>query len=232
MAIRDWPAADRPREKLLRLGVKRLSDSELLAIVIGSSPRGQSALELARETLGRCGGLAQLTRLSYPRMAKLRGFGLARYALLQAAIEIAHRTNGQSSPHRGNIADSTAASRYFRAELSRLPYEAFACIYLDTRHRIIDFEILATGTIDRAAVYPREIVRRVIDQNAAAVILGHNHPSGIACPSEEDKSLTSLLKAALALIDVAVLDHIIVGAETTTSMADLGLLESDPAARV
>ncbi|MGR8946579.1 MAG: RadC family protein [Gammaproteobacteria bacterium] len=225
MAIKDWAASDRPREKLIRHGARCLTDSELLAIVIGSGNGSCNAVELSREILRLAGGLEPLSRLSYRRIIEYHGFGEARYAKLQAGLEIGRRTlfDRIEAPEQ-LISNSKIAAQIVKAELSSLTIETFGCVFVDTRHRVLAFEVLSEGTIDRAAVYPREVVRRVIDQNAAAVILCHNHPSGNPTPSEADKTLTSQLSEALALIDVKVLDHFVVAGEECISFADLGLI--------
>ena len=225
MAIKEWAAQDRPREKLIHLGARYLTDTELLTILIGSGTRKLSALELAREILDKTGGLNKLTRLSYARLGELKGFGQARFAALHAGMEIGRRTifNPDCSP--GTLLEnSRAAENYVKKSLFALEREVFACLFLDSRHKVLAFDVISEGTIDRAAVYPREIVRRVIDHNASAVIFCHNHPSGSTLPSDADKSLTTQLKSALSLIDVTVLDHFIVAGKKCVSFADLGLL--------
>ena len=225
MAIKDWAEYDRPREKLIQQGARQLTDSELLAIVLGSGTGKLSAVDLSRDTLQRCGGLKSLVQLSFRRLIEFPGFGAARYARLQAGVEIARRAYLGNDSHADiTLNDSSAAAQIVKNALFSLPIETFGCVFLDTRHRVLGFEVIAQGTIDRAAVYPREIVRHVIDQNAAAVIFCHNHPSGQTTPSEADIALTDQLQASLALIDVAVLDHFIVAGDQCLSFADLGLI--------
>ena len=225
MAIKEWVAAERPREKLLQRGAGNLTDGELLAIVIASGTAQHDALSLAREILRQAGGLRPLTKLSFHRFSQFSGLGAARYASLQAGLEIARRTLfDPPNIHGEPLSDSKKAANYVKNVLFSLPRETFACLFLDTRHRILAFETISEGTIDRATVYPREIVRKVIDHNAAAVILCHNHPSGNPTPSEADKALTRQLCSALALIDVKVLDHFIVAGRDCTSFADFGLM--------
>ena len=225
MAIKEWVAADRPREKLFQHGARNLTDSELLAILLGSGTSRHNVVALARRLLGELGGLKPLTQLSYSRFIEFEGLGPARYARLQAGLEIGRRTLVDVPELVGEpLSDSKIAANYVKNALFSLPRETFACLFLDTRHRVLAFEVIAEGTIDRAAVYPREVVRKVIDHNAAAVILCHNHPSGNPAPSEADKALTRQLAAALALIDVNVLDHFIVAGQNCSSFADLGLM--------
>ena len=226
MAIKDWAESDRPREKLVSQGARHLTDAELLAIVIGSGTENLSALDLSRNILQRTGGLKPLIQLSFRRLAEFPGIGATRYARLQAGVEIARRTLVVDEDDNPNLClhDTKAAARIVKKALFSLSIETFGCVFLDVRHRILAFEVISEGTVDRAAVYPREIVRRVIDQNATAVIFCHNHPSGQPDPSEADIALTSQLQACLALIDVTVLDHFIVAGNHCLSFADLGLI--------
>jgi DNA repair protein RadC len=225
MTIKDWPAAERPREKLLRRGVGALSDAELLAIVFHQGIAGCDAVQLARQALVGSGGLGSLIALERGRFTAFAGLGDAKFVALHAGIEIGRRALRDVMERSSPITDARAAKHFLTAELSNLPREAFCALFLDTRHRVITFEILSLGTIDSAAVHPREVVKRVLEINAAAVIFAHNHPSGICEPSAADQSLTRRLSAALKLIDVAVLDHLVVAAGEIASFADLGLLE-------
>jgi DNA repair protein RadC len=226
MAIRDWAADDRPRERLIRRGARHLTDTELLAILIGSGTQKLNALELARHLLDEIGSLNRLSRLSFRRLGEYRGFGQARFACLHAGMEIGRRTMFDTEFSIGTrLENSKNAEDYIKNALFSLQREVFACLFLDTRHKVLSFDVISEGTIDRAAVYPREVVRRVIDHDAAAVIFCHNHPSGSAIPSDSDKLLTNQLKSALSLIDVKVLDHFIVAGEACISFADLGLLQ-------
>jgi DNA repair protein RadC len=224
MAITDWPADDRPREKLIRRGAHALSDAELLAIFLRTGVRGKTAVDLARELLERFGGLRGLLGADLRRFCSGRGLGLAKYAQLQAVLEMGRRHLGETLT-RGNALSCPEDTRsYLRARLRDYPFEVFGCLFLDNRHRIISFEELFRGTIDGASVHPREVVRRALERNAAAVILAHNHPSGVAEPSAADTRLTERLKQALGLIDVRVLDHLIVGDPDITSLAERGLV--------
>ncbi|MDE2150211.1 MAG: DNA repair protein RadC [Gammaproteobacteria bacterium] len=222
-AIRDWPAAERPREKLVRHGAAALSDAELLAIFLRTGVRGSSALDLARGLLTRFDGLRPL--LAAPRAAFCaeKGLGLAKYAQLQAAVEMARRHLAEALPARMPLADPAAVRRFLVAQLRDRDRELFAGLFLDAQHRVIAFEVMADGTLAAASVYPREVVKRALALNAAAVIFAHNHPSGVAEPSAADRVLTDRLRQALALVDVRVLDHFVVG-ERVESFAERGWL--------
>lgn len=221
MHIRDWPEDERPREKLLARGAAVLSDAELLAIFIGCGPRGQSAVDLGRQLLVG-GGLRGLLDRGPGEMAKLRGLGPARACALAAALELGTRHLGQQLQRGEALADPAQAGDYFARKLRPLPHEVFACLFLDTRHRVIAYEELFRGTLDGSEVHPREVARRCLAHNAAAVLFGHNHPSGNPEPSAADRAVTARLKQALALVEVRVLDHFIVGDGAPTSMAQRG----------
>jgi len=224
MAIRDWPEAERPREKLLSLGPQALSDAELLAIFLRTGIAGCSAVELARRLVNEYGGLRTLFQADRKRFCATRGLGDAKYAQLQAVLELARRHLAESLMRGDALKNPAETRRYLTARLRDYPYEVFACLFLDTRHRVISYEELFRGTIDGASVHPREVVRRALQHNAAAVILAHNHPSGIAEPSDADRRITTRLKDALALIDIRVLDHIVIGDQIATSLAERGLI--------
>jgi len=222
MNIREWPAQDRPREKLLRQGAGSLSDAELLAVFLGSGVRGRNVVELARGLLARFGSLRQLLEADRDAFLGELGLGPVRYGQLQALLEIGRR-HLATSIARESVMDSPATVRsYLKAMLRHEASEVFGCLFLDTKHRPLAFEILFRGTIDKACVYPREVVRRALLHNAAALILCHNHPSGHSEPSQEDVHLTLSLKRGLALIDVRVLDHIMVGEGEPLSMVEQG----------
>lgn len=223
MPITDWPAGERPREKLLARGPEALSDAELLAIFLRTGVRGKTAVDLARELLAQFGGLRPLLQADQARFCAGTGLGLAKYAQLQAVLEMARRHLLEGLRRGDALACPDDTRRFLSARLRDYAYEVFACLFLDTRHRIIAFEELFRGTIDGASVHPREVVRRALAHNAAAVILAHNHPSGVAEPSQSDQHITRRLKDALALIDVRVLDHLVVGDELV-SFAERGLL--------
>jgi DNA repair protein RadC len=222
--LRDWPAADRPREKLLSGGPALLSDAELLALFLRTGRRGRTAVDLARELLQAFGGLRALLDADQDAFCAQPGLGPARYAQLQGVLELARR-HWQAQLRREDVLDNPDTTRRFLgSRLRHLPHEVFACLFLDNRHRVIAFEELFRGTIDGASVHPREVVRRVLHHNAAAVILAHNHPSGVAEPSRADVALTRRLVDALALVDVRVLDHVVVGEGSGVSFAERGLI--------
>lgn len=224
MGIMDWPVAERPREKLLRLGARSLSDAELLAILLRSGSAGRHVLELARDTLSELGGVTGLVSCSEKQFCDQPGLGSAGYAQVHASIELARR-HAFESLERGDALSSPAkVRRYLSLQLGGYQHEVFAALFLDNRHRVIVFEQLFRGTIDGAAVYPREVLKRCLSANAAAVIFAHNHPSGVAEPSDADISITRKLSDALALIDVRVLDHLIIGQGVQTSLAERGLM--------
>ncbi|MEZ5541498.1 MAG: DNA repair protein RadC [Pseudomonadota bacterium] len=222
--IRDWPARERPRERLLLHGPGNLSDAELLAILLQTGLRGKTAVDLARELLTAFGGLRALLDADRTAFCAHAGLGPARFALLQAVLEMARRHLQEALQRSDTLENPEATRRYLTSRLRHLPYEVFACLFLDNRHRVITYEELFRGTIDGASVHPREVVRRVLEINAAAVILAHNHPSGVAEPSRADIALTRRLVDALALIDVRVLDHVVVGEGGGSSFAERGLI--------
>jgi DNA repair protein RadC len=222
MTIRDWPAGERPREKLLAHGAAALSDAELLAIFLRTGVAGKSAVDLARDLLSRFDGLRPLLSAPAEEFCEAKGLGSAKFAQLQAVLEMARR-HLQSRIERGDVLrDPQATRRYLLAQMRDLPHEVFAALFLDNQHRVIRFAPLAAGTIDGAAVYPREVVKAALKHGAAAVIFAHNHPSGIAEPSAADRSLTERLKEALALVDIRVLDHFVIGEGSPVSFAERG----------
>jgi len=224
VTIRHWPSSERPREKLLERGAQALSDAELLALLLGSGSRGRSAVELARALLTEFGSLRELLNADRPRWLGQHGIGPARYAALQAAVELARRYFREAMRIGPALDAPDAARAFLLAQLRDRPYEVFCCLYLDKRHRLIRFEELFRGTIDGAGVHPREVLRQTLLHNAAAVILAHNHPSGVLEPSQADEFITRRLREALALVDVRVLDHIIVGDGHCFSFSEHGLL--------
>jgi len=224
MAINDWPAAERPREKLLLRGPQALSDAELLAILLRTGARGKTAVDLARELLAEFYGLRGLFAAEQSRLCAAPGLGPAKYAELQAVLEMARRHLGESLQRGASLTDPAATRRYLIAQLRDRAQEVFCCLYLDNRHRIIAFDELFHGTLDGASVHPREVLRKILAHNAAAVIFAHNHPSGMAEPSDADRRLTQRLKDALVLVDVRVLDHFVVGDGEAVSFAERGLL--------
>lgn len=224
MAIRDWPVDERPREKLLAQGPAVLSDAELLAIFLRTGVAGKSAVELARDLIAAFGGLRAMLRVDLAGFSAARGLGPAKYAQLQAVLELARRHLAEELQRGEGLTDPLAAERYLRARLRDLDHEVFAALFLDTQHRVLAFEILARGTLDGAAVYPREVVKAALRQHAAAVIFAHNHPSGVVEPSAADRALTERLRQALATIDVRVLDHLVIGEGAPVSFAARGWL--------
>ena len=224
MAINDWPAAERPREKLLQRGPQALSDAELLAILLRTGARGKTAVDVARSLLSEFEGLRGLFAAEQARLCAAPGLGPAKYAELQAVLEMARRHLGETLQRAAPRTDPAGTRRYLIAQLRDRSHEVFCCLYLDNRHRVIAFEELFQGTLDGASVHPREVLRKVLAHNAAAVIFAHNHPSGVAEPSDADRRLTQRLKDALALVDVRVLDHFVVGDGEAASFAERGLL--------
>ena len=224
MAITDWPEEERPREKMLRNGPEGLSDGELLAIFLRVGVPGKTAVDVARELLSEFGGLRQLLDVDLTSFSQVKGMGPAKFVQLQAALELGKRYLEQEMALGDAITSPEKIKRYLKAKMRAYKHEVFACVYLDNQHRIVDFKELFFGTIDGASVYPREVVKQTLAANAAAVIFVHNHPSGIAEPSESDRQITERLVKALHLVDVRVLDHMIVGDSEVFSFAERGLL--------
>ena len=222
MSMQNWPINERPRERLLEYGVGALSDAELLAIFLRTGVRGRNAVDLARDLLGGFGGLRQLLEADQSSFTSHPGLGPAKYSQLQAVLEMGRRHLAASIQRQSALESPQAVRDFLKAKLRHELHEVFACLFLDTKHRVLAFEILFYGTIDGASVYPRQVVKRALANNAAALILTHNHPSGIAEPSQADKVLTERLKEALALVDVRVLDHFIVGDGEPLSMVENG----------
>ncbi|SDJ91731.1 DNA repair protein RadC [Ferrimonas sediminum] len=224
MAIRDWPETERPRERLLTQGVGVLSDAELLAIFLRTGIAGCSAVELARQLLTEAGGLNRLLAMDRRQFADIRGVGPAKYAQLQAALELGRRCLGEKSQRACALTSPDSAREYLQVSLGNLGHEVFAMLLLDSQHRVVKLTELFRGTIDAANVYPREVVKTVLAANAAAVILAHNHPSGVSEPSQADRAITKRIQNALALIDVSVLDHLVIGHGECCSFAQRGWL--------
>ena len=224
MAISDWPELERPREKLLHYGPASLSDSELLAIFLRTGITGKSAVDLARELLTHFGSLTELFSADQRSFCQIPGLGVAKYVQLKATLEMAQRAL-ETGLKRGDVMTSPQQVRQFlRLSLTHRQHEVFMGLFLDARNRIIQSEELFSGTLTETSVYAREVIKRALFHNAAAIIFAHNHPSGVATPSQADQMLTQSLKQALALIDVKVLDHFIVGHNTTVSFAELHLI--------
>jgi len=224
MAITDWPAGERPREKLLLRGASSLSDGELLAIFLRTGVAGKSAVDLARELLSHFGSLTQMFSASENDFCAIHGMGQAKYVQLQAVLEMSRRALREEIQRGDALSSPRAVRDYLQLLLGVRQQEVFLVLFLDTQHRVIASEELFHGTLGQTSVYPREVVKRALAHNAAAVILAHNHPSGVAEPSQSDRMLTDALKQALSLVDVRVLDHFVVAAGKTLSFAEKGLI--------
>ena len=225
MPLQDLPAELRPREKLLARGPAALADAELLALLLRTGTAGQGVLEMAQALLARFGGLAGLMRASLADLKTVKGLGgTAKRAELAAVLEIARRSMAQQLAERPVIDSPAAVKEYVRLQLGGLTHEVFAVMFLDVRHHLLGLEEMFRGSLSQATVYPREVVKRALALHAAAVVLVHNHPSGDAQPSRADEALTQHLAAALKLVDVRVLDHLVVGGGQVVSFAERGLL--------
>ncbi len=224
MAIKDWDEQDRPREKLLQRGAAALTDAELLAIFLRVGVKGKSALALAQDLLQEFGDLRSLLGAEHARFCAAKGLGDAKYVQLQAVVELSKRYLRQCLQRGDALTNPEDTRNYLLSELSGRNYEVFACLFLDNKHRVIKFEEMFMGTIDAAQVYPREVLKRALQHNAAAVILAHNHPSGVAEPSRADVAITQRLKNVLNLVEIRLLDHVIVGDGYTVSLAEMGMI--------
>ncbi|HEX4548994.1 RadC family protein [Pseudomonas sp.] len=222
MSIRDWPAAERPREKLLEQGSGSLSDAELLAIFLRTGVTGKSAVDLARHLLTQFGSLRALLEADLAAFSGQLGLGPAKFAQLQAVLEMGRRHLAERMRKKPALENPQAVRDYLKSMLRHEPHEVFGCLFLDSKHQVLTFEALFRGSIDNTSVHPREVVKRALANNAAAVILCHNHPSGNSDPSQADRQLTKRLQKALDLIDVRVLDHFIIGEGEPMSMAECG----------
>lgn len=225
MSIVDWPEDERPRERLLAQGAAALSDAELLAIFLRVGVRGKSAVDLARDLVGRFGSLNRLFSATEAELSTVHGMGPAKYVQLQAVLEMSRRALTEDLKQRDTLSTPGAVRDFLRLQLAGLAHEVFFALWLDAQNRLIASEELFRGTLTQTSVYPREVVKKALGHNAAAVVLAHNHPSGVSEPSSADQHLTRELKQALALVDVRVLDHFIVaGASQPLSFAERGLL--------
>lgn len=224
MAISDWPEMERPREKLLTHGAQVLSDAELLAIFLRTGVKGKSAVDLARELLSDFGNLRSLLTADLNTFCQSHGLGSAKFAQLQAVLEMAKRHLAQELERGDALTSPQLTQRYLLSQLRDRSHEVFACLFLDNQHRVIRYQELFHGTLDGAAVYPREVVKQALSVGAAAVILAHNHPSGVAEPSRSDRAITDRLSEALGLMDIRVLDHLVVGDGYCVSFAERGWL--------
>ena len=222
--LKDLPPDARPREKLLARGPASLADAELLALLLRTGLAGRGVLQFAQSLLDDFGGLAGLLAAPPESLGRVRGLGPAKRAELSAVTEIARRSVA-ARLREAPVFDAPAAVRHFlQLQIATRPYEVFAVLFLDTQQRLIAFEELFRGTLAQTSVYPHEVVKRALALNAAAVVLAHNHPSGVAEPSRADEALTHALRSALALVDVRVLDHFVVAPGTVVSFAERGLL--------
>jgi DNA repair protein RadC len=224
MSIADWPIDDRPREKLIAKGADALSDAELVAIFLRTGIRGRSALDLARELMARFGSLSALFAADAASLCSMAGLGLAKASQLSAVMEMARRSLREKLDRGSALGSPQAVRDYLRLKLQDRPHEVFVGVFLDAQNRVLAVEELFRGTLTQTSVYPREVVKRALHHNAAALIFAHNHPSGIAEPSRSDEALTQALKQSLALVDVKVLDHFVIGAGAAMSFAERGLL--------
>ena len=224
MAITDWPAAERPREKLLELGASALSDAELLAIFLRVGVVGRSAVDLARDLLTRFGSLTGIFAASQADLSQVHGIGASKYVQLQAIFEMSRRALNEQMQVKDMLSSPQQVRDFLCLKLGGLSREVFVVLFLDAQNRMIMSEEMFSGTLTQTSVYPREVVKKALHHNAASVIFAHNHPSGIAQPSQADELITKQLKQALALVDVRVLDHFIVAGNTTFSFVERGLL--------
>lgn len=224
MAITDWPQDQRPRERLIRHGARALSDAELLAVFLRVGVTGKSAVDLGRDMLSHFGSLNRMFSASLKDFSQLNGLGAAKYAQLQAVIELARRALAEEMQHGSTLNSPQTVTQYLQLMLANQPHESFVVLFLDVKNRLLVCEELFRGTLTSASVYPREVVKSALAHNAASVILAHNHPSGSAEPSAADHAVTQGLKQALALVDVRVLDHIIVAGSQIHSFAQHGAI--------
>jgi len=224
MSLNHGPEDERPRERLLRLGPAALSEAELLAILLQTGTRGRSAIDTARSMLSEFKSLRGLLSADRALVCRVPGLGDAKFALLKASLELARRHYAELMQMGPALSNPRATREFLRARLRDLDHELFCCLFLDNRHRVISFDEVFRGTIDGASVHPRDVVKLALSRNAAAVILAHNHPSGVAEPSIQDQALTRTLAEALALVDVKVLDHFIVAPGACLSFAERGLI--------
>lgn len=211
MILSDWPINERPRERLIQYGAESLSDAELLAIILGKGTRGKNSVELSREILGKHKGLRGLLKCDLKAWSQTPGLGIAKFCQFQAALEIGRRYLAESLQRGQLIENDLVAKQFLLSQLRDQPKEVFVALFLDTKHRLIQYEVLSEGSIHQTMVYPRELVKRVLHHNAAAVIVAHNHPSGDPTPSKQDIAVTEQLTRALALIDTELLDHFVLG---------------------
>lgn len=223
MPITNWPEAERPREKLLLKGADSLSDAELLAIFLRTGIKGKSAVDLSRELLNNFGSLRALLTSNQHDFCDHKGLGPAKFAQLQAVLEMAKRHLGEALQRDSALSCPAQTRQYLQSVMRDYEHEVFACLMLDNKHRVIIFRELFCGSISSASVYPREVVKQALADNAAAVILAHNHPSGVAEPSQSDIHITQRLVSALELVDIRVLDHLVIG-DDVVCFSERGLI--------
>ena len=224
MALKDLPPDARPREKLLALGPAALADVELVALLLRTGRPGVSVLQFARALLDEFGGLTGLLHAGTAELGRMKGLGPAKRAEIAAIMELARRSLAEALKERPVFDAPVKVKDYLRLQIGTRPHEVFAVVFLDAQNRLLTLEELFRGSLTQPSVYPRDVVKRALDLHAAAVILAHNHPSGVCEPSRADEHLTTTLKNSLALVDIRVLDHLIVGRTEVVSLAERGLL--------
>lgn len=227
MPVKDLPAQARPREKLLERGPQALADAELLAVLLRTGLPGRGVLRMAEDLLGTesgFGSISGLLQADSGELKRIKGLGPAKRAELMAVLELSRRALGEQLRARPAMDSVDTVKRYVQLHLAHKPHECFAVLFLNHQHHLLALEEMFRGTLSQTSVYPREIVLRALHHHASAVVLAHNHPSGVLQPSAADEALTRTLKAALALVDVRVLDHVIVGPGGALSMAEKGSL--------
>ncbi|MFZ6760930.1 RadC family protein [Undibacterium sp. Ji50W] len=222
MAINEWPEEQRPRERLIKHGASALSDAELLAVFLRTGVAGKSAVDLGRDMINQFGSLSGLFSATIREFSAIHGLGSAKYAQLQAVLELAKRAISEELQENTSLSSPQSVKKYLQLLIGSKAHESFAVLFLDVKNRLIKTEELFRGTLNHASVYPREVVKSALQHNAAAIILAHNHPSGSCEPSSADLQLTTTLKQALALVDVRVLDHFIVANPKVYSFAENG----------
>ena len=220
--LQSWPLSERPREKLLQKGASSLSDSELLAIFLRTGTQGKNVMELAREIIIHFGSLKSLFSATEKEFCQIKGLGKAKYVQLQACLEMSQRHIEEEISKQDAMQNPNQVKRYVQSRLMDKPNEVFAAIFLDNQHHVLAFEELFFGTINSSSVHPRVVIQRSLFHNAAAVIVAHNHPSGVSEPSISDIDITKTLKTALAMVDVRLLDHLVVASHQVTSLAERG----------
>lgn len=224
MAITDWPASERPREKLIELGAGALSDAELLAIFLRVGVFGKSAVDLARDLLTTFGSLNGVYAASEKEVSQVHGMGVSKYVQMQAVFEMSRRALNEKIKEKDVLSSPEQVRDYLILKLANQLHEVFLVLFLDVKNRLITTEEMFSGTLMETSVYPREVVKRALHYNAASVMFAHNHPSGVAKQSKADETITHTLKQALALVDINVLDHFIVAGNDTLSFVEVGLL--------